>query len=68
MFSALFATKVANLADYERCKLIFLARVGFFRTRSIVNAEGEIQLSRNQIVVESDDNLCLLDGGKYYKW
>lgn len=38
-----------------------------FRTRSIVNVEGEIQLSRNQIVVESDDNLCLLDGGKYYK-
>lgn len=68
MFSALFATKVANLADYEHCKLIFLAHVGFFRTRSIVNAEGEIQLSRNQIVVESDDNLCLLDGGKYYKW
>ncbi|KAJ7390000.1 integrin [Desmophyllum pertusum] len=38
-----------------------------FRTRSIVNVEGRIQLSRNQIVVESNDSLCLLDGGQSHK-
>lgn len=36
------------------------------RTRSIVNVEGMIQLSRNQIVVENNDNLCHLDG-QYHK-
>ncbi|XP_078376333.1 integrin alpha-4-like isoform X2 [Oculina patagonica] len=38
-----------------------------FRTRSIVNVEGKIELSRNQIVVESNDSLCRLDGGYYHK-
>lgn len=38
-----------------------------FRTRSIVNVEGKIHLSRNQIVIESSDSLCRLDG-QHHKW
>jgi len=41
-------------------------RAVLFRTRSIVNVEGSIQLSRNQIVVESNDSLCRLEG-QYHK-
>lgn len=70
----LFGSSLAGIVDMDSNGYPDIAvgaygsnKAVLFRTRSIVNAEGEIQLSRNQIVVESDDNLCLMDGAKYYK-
>ena len=52
---------------FETRSLILLTHVWIVRTRSIVNVEGSIQLSRTQIVVESNDSLCRLEG-QYHKW
>ncbi|XP_073236240.1 integrin alpha-4-like [Porites lutea] len=38
-----------------------------FRTRSIVNLEGRIHLSRKQIAIESNDGLCRLPDGNDHK-
>ncbi|XP_022797417.1 integrin alpha-9-like isoform X2 [Stylophora pistillata] len=35
------------------------------RTRSIVNVEGEIRLSKSQITLESNDSVCDVDGAKH---
>ena len=52
---------------FETRSLILLTHVWIVRTRSIVNVEGSIQLSRTQIVVESNNSLCRLEG-QYHKW
>ena len=52
---------------FENRPLILLIHVWIIRTRSIANVEGTIQLSRTQIVLESNDSLCRLEG-QYHKW